>query len=190
MRALHKLADGIDALNARVGGAVSWLCLVMVLLGAWNAAARYLGRFVGVDLASNGFIEAQWYLFSLLFLLGAGATLQKDAHVRVDVLYGRLGPRGRAAIDLAGTVLLLLPFCVFGVVESWDWVLHSWQEHEGSPDPGGLPRYPLKTVVPVAFALLGLQGIALAIRSALRLGAPGIASADPGAAPADGTPDE
>ncbi|MCO4769382.1 MAG: TRAP transporter small permease subunit [Deltaproteobacteria bacterium] len=174
MRGLTKLADAIDALNSAVGRAVSWLCVLMVLIGAWNAVARYLGRFVGVDLSSNSFIEAQWYLFSLLFLLGAGATLRDDSHVRVDVLYGRLGPRGKAWIDLVGTLVFLLPFCVFGVVESWDWVANSWAGLEGSPDPGGLPRYPLKTVVPVAFLLLGLQGVSMVIRKAtLLFGAPG-----------------
>lgn len=166
MRALSRLADAIDGLNGRIGGAVAWLGLLMVGLGAWNAVARYLGRFIGVDLASNRFIEAQWYLFSLLFLLGAAGALRDDAHVRVDVLYGRLGRRGKAVIDLLGTLLLLLPFCVFGIVESWDWVAHSWQGLEGSPDPGGLPRYPLKTMVPVAFGLLALQGVSLAVRSA------------------------
>ncbi len=169
MRALTKLADGIDALNGAVGRGVSWLCLFMVLIGAWNAVARYLGRFVGVDLSSNSFIEAQWYLFSLLFLLGAGAALRDDSHVRVDVLYGRLGPRGKAWIDLVGTLVFLLPFCVFGVVESWDWVVNSWTEREVSPDPGGLPRYPLKAVVPLAFVLLGFQGVSMAIRKGQQL---------------------
>jgi len=165
LHALRRFATLIDGLNGRIGDAVSWLCLLMVGLGAWNAVARYLGRFVGVDLSSNSFIEGQWYLFSLLFLLGAAATLKDDAHVRVDVLYGRLGPRGKAWVDLVGTLVFLLPFCVFGVWESWDWVASSWHGLEGSPDPGGLPRYPLKTVVPVAFFLLGLQGVAVAIRS-------------------------
>ncbi len=164
MALLRAIAAGIDALNERVGRAVSWLALVMVLFGAWNAVARYIGRFVGTDLSSNGFIEAQWYMFSLLFLLGAGYTLKEDAHVRVDVLYGRLGPRGKAWIDVGGTLLFLLPFCVFGVWVSWEWVLNSWVEREVSPDPGGLPRYPLKAMVPLAFTLLGLQGISLFIK--------------------------
>ena len=158
---LARCAGAIDALNERIGRAVSWLALVMVLVGAWNAVARYLGRFVGVDLSSNGFIEAQWYMFSLLFLLGAGYTLKEDAHVRVDVLYGRLSPRWKARIDVAGVLLFLLPFCVFGVSVSWEWVLNSWSDREVSPDPGGLPRYPLKAMVPLAFLLLGLQGVAM-----------------------------
>jgi TRAP-type mannitol/chloroaromatic compound transport system permease small subunit len=161
MNALLALSRGIDALNERVGRAVSWLALAMVLFGAWNALARYAGKYIGTDLSSNGFIEAQWYMFSLLFLLGAGYTLKEDAHVRVDVLYGRLGPRGKAWIDVGGTLLFLLPFCIFGVWVSWEWVLNSWAEREVSPDPGGLPRYPLKAMVPLAFTLLGLQGISM-----------------------------
>ncbi len=164
MNALLALSRGIDALNERVGRAVSWLALAMVLFGAWNALARYAGKYIGTDLSSNGFIEAQWYMFSLLFLLGAGYTLKQDAHVRVDVLYGRLGPRGKAWIDVCGTLLLLLPFCIFGVWVSWEWVLNSWTEREVSPDPGGLPRYPLKAMVPLAFTLLGLQGVSMFAR--------------------------
>ncbi len=161
MNALLALSRGIDALNERVGRAVSWLALAMVLFGAWNALARYAGKYIGTDLSSNGFIEAQWYMFSLLFLLGAGYTLKEDAHVRVDVLYGRLGPRGKAWIDVGGTLLFLLPFCIFGVWVSWEWVFNSWAEREVSPDPGGLPRYPLKAMVPLAFVLLGLQGVSM-----------------------------
>ena len=164
LSALLAVSRGIDALNERVGRAVSWLALAMVLLGAWNALARDLGRFVGTDLSSNGFIEGQWYMFSLLFLLGAGYTLKEDAHVRVDVLYGRLGPRGKAWINVGGTLFFLLPFCVFGIWESWDWVLNSWAEREVSPDPGGLPRYPLKAMVPLGFLLLGLQAVSLLIK--------------------------
>ena len=132
----------------------------MVLLGAFNAVARYLGRYLGVQLSSNGFIEAQWYLFSLIFLLGAAYTLRRDAHVRVDVIYGKLSTRRRAWIDLIGTVLLLIPFCLFGLWSSWPSVRNSWAVREVSPDPGGLPRYPLKVFILVAFVLLLLQGIA------------------------------
>jgi TRAP-type mannitol/chloroaromatic compound transport system permease small subunit len=161
---MHRsLATAIDALNALVGRVVAWLCLLMVAIGAFNAVARYLGRFIGVNLSSNAYIELQWYLFSLLFLLGAAYTLQRDAHVRVDVIYGRLSERTRAWIDLAGAIVFLIPFCVFVIVVSSPAVHNSWAVLEGSPDPGGLPRYPLKTVIPVAFVLLILQGISLII---------------------------
>jgi TRAP-type mannitol/chloroaromatic compound transport system permease small subunit len=102
-----------DAVSEYSGRAVRWLVAVMVLVGAFNAVARYLGRGTGVNLSSNAYIELQWYLFSIVFLLGVSYALKHDAHVRVDVLYGRLGPRGRAWIDLLGTVLFLIPFSVF-----------------------------------------------------------------------------
>jgi TRAP-type mannitol/chloroaromatic compound transport system permease small subunit len=167
-----RLANAIDRLSEGAGTLIRWLVLIMVLLGAFNALARYLGRSVGMQLSSNAFIEAQWYLFSLIFLLGAGYTLKRNGHVRVDVMYEKLSARTQAWIDLAGTILLLLPFCVFGIVMAWPSVRNSWGVREGSPDPGGLPRYPIKTVILIAFALLFLQGVAWALRRCdqIRLG--------------------
>ena len=159
-----RLAQAIDRLAEGAGALIRWLVLVMVLLGAFNAVARYIGRSIGVQLSSNAFIEGQWYLFSLIFLLGAGYTLKRKGHVRVDVVYEKLSARAQAWIDLAGTVLLLLPFCVFGIVMAWPSVRNSWSLREGSPDPGGLPRYPIKTVILIAFALLFLQGVAWVLR--------------------------
>lgn len=164
MRPWLRLADGIDRMNEWVGRLVYWLTLFMVLIGAYNALVRYLGRFTGVGLSSNTYIELQWYMFSLVFLLGAAYTLRHDAHVRVDVLYARLSERGRAWINLLGTVLFLIPFCLLVLWTSWPSVYNSWAVLEVSPDPGGLPRYPIKTAIPVAFVLLMLQGVALAIR--------------------------
>ena len=154
----------IDGLSVRIGRFVSWLVVVMVLVGAFNALARYAGRFTGIHLGSNAYLEAQWYLFSVIFLLGAAYTLQQGAHVRVDVLYGRLSRRGRAWIDLAGTVLLLIPFSIFMIRVSWPSVRNSWLVREVSPDPGGLPRYPLKALILVSFALLIVQGVAEVLR--------------------------
>ncbi len=165
MHALVALSRAIDGANERVGRVVAWLALLMVLIGAGNAVARYGGRFIGVNLSSNAYIEAQWYLFSLLFLLGAAYTLKHNAHVRVDVLYGRLGPRGRAWINLAGTVLFLVPFCVVMLVVAWPSVRNSWAVHEMSPDPGGLPRYPIKTALMVAFVLVLAQGLSEGIKA-------------------------
>ena len=159
-----RLAEAIDRLSETSGALIRWLVLAMVLFGAFNAVARYLGRSIGVQLSSNAFIETQWYLFSLIFLLGAGYTPKRKGHVRVDVMYEKFAPRTRAWIDLAGTVLLLLPFCVFGIVMAWPMVRNSWSIDEGSPDPGGLPRYPIKTVILIAFVLLFLQGVAWALR--------------------------
>ncbi len=154
----------VDALSEWTGSAVRWLVGVMVLVGAFNAVARYLSRWTGVSLASNAYVELQWYLFSVVFLLGGAYALRHDAHVRVDVLYGRLGERRRAWIDLLGTLLFLLPFSAFMLVVSWPSVAASWRVREVSPDPGGLPRYPVKALILVAFVLLLLQGLAEAVK--------------------------
>ncbi len=164
MNAWMKLARSIDRLSVGVGQLAGWLLLAMIGIGAYNALVRYLGRWLGDSLSSNAYIELQWYLFSLVFLLGASYALERGAHVRVDLLYGRLSRRGKAWIDLIGTLLLLLPFSVFGLLVSWPSVRNSWAVREVSPDPGGLARYPIKTAILVTFSLLILQGIAVAIR--------------------------
>jgi len=176
MNALLAFSRFVDRANGALGRLVSWLCLGMILLGAFNAVARYLGRFTGMNLASNAYIEGQWYLFSLVFLLGAAYALQRDAHVRVDVLYGRLSVRGKAWLDLAGTVLFLVPFCIFAIAMSLPSVRASWAVLEGSPDPGGLPRYPIKTAVIVAFGLLLLQALSEGIKRVAVLTGAGEAS--------------
>ena len=166
MRVWLRLAAWIDSLNERVGRGVAWLVLVMALIGAYNAIVRYLGRYLGVSLSSNAYIEMQWYLYSLVFLLCAAYTLKHNAHVRVDVFYGRVSRRARAWINLLGTALFLLPFAVLMLWLSWPSVHNSWAVREVSPDPGGLARYPIKSVILVAFVLLCLQGIAEIIRNA------------------------
>ena len=136
----------------------------MVLVGSFNAIARYLGPRVGLHVSSNAYIELQWYLFSLVFLLAGAYTLKHDRHVRVDVFYARLSARGQAWIDLAGFLAFLIPFSIVGLWVSWPAVRASWAILEGSPDPGGLPRYPIKSVILVAFVLLIAQGAAELIR--------------------------
>lgn len=159
MRTLLGLSRGIDRLNRALGRGVAWLLVVMVAIGAFNAIARYSQRYTELQLSSNAWLELQWYLFSLVFLLGAPWALRRGDHVRVDVLYGGLPERGRWWIDLVGGVVFLIPFCVFAIWISIDFVVDSWVEGEMSNDPGGLPRWPLKPVVPIAFGLILLQGI-------------------------------
>ncbi|HMP75803.1 MAG TPA: TRAP transporter small permease subunit [Kiritimatiellia bacterium] len=155
----------VDAFNSALGRAVSALVVLVTLLGAANAVLRYAGRFTGSSLSSNAWLELQWYLFALIFLLGAAVTLREDAHVRVDVVYHRLPPRRRAWINILGTVLFLIPFCVLMIWSSWAPVRNSWAIWEASPDPGGLPRWPIKTAIPVAFLLLLAQGASDLARS-------------------------
>lgn len=162
--ALLRLSAGIDRVTGFVGRAAAWLTLLMVLVGAFNAIARYLGRYIGINLSSNVYLELQWYLFSMVFLLGAAWVLREGAHVRVDVLYARVSARTRHLINIIGTVLLLVPFSAFMIWVSGPVVLASWSIREGSPDPNGLPRYPLKALILVCFALLLLQAVSELIR--------------------------
>ena len=164
MTVLIRIADAIDRLNERFGQVLFWLTLGMVLVGSFNAIVRYLDRYTGFGLSSNMYLELQWYLFAMVFLLGAAYTLKHDAHVRVDVLFSKLSDRGRAIVNLAGVILFLIPFCVLMIVVSVPAVQNSWAVFEMSPDPGGLPRYPIKTVIPIAFVLVLLQGISMGIR--------------------------
>ncbi|MEZ5974650.1 MAG: TRAP transporter small permease subunit [Planctomycetota bacterium] len=173
MQALATLLRPVHQLNRRLAGLAAVCTLLMVLIGAYNALARFTGKYLGLALTSNALVELQWYLFSLVFLLGAPYALHLGAHVRVDVLYERLSPRARAWIDLLGTLFLLLPFCALGIWASWHFTADSIAAGERSNDPGGLLRWPIKLMVPIAFALLFLQGLAeLARHGSVILGRP------------------
>ena len=159
MHTLDRASRAIDSLNERVGQMVGWLTLLMIGIGAFNAIARYLDKHLETQAASNAFVEAQWYLFSLVFLLGSAYTMRQDKHVRVDVFYGRLTARGKAWIDLTGGLVFLVPFCLCGLWVCFPTVMDSIHTTEQSPDPGGLPRYPIKAMILACFGLLLLQAI-------------------------------
>ena len=169
MNVLLALSRGIDKLSGLIGRTTSWLAVLMILIGAGNALMRYVSRDLGFVVGGNAALETQWYLFSLMFLLGAAWTLERDAHVRVDVLYSRLPFKGKAGVNLAGTVLFLLPFCAFALYVSIPSVLNSWEVREISQDPGGLPRYPIKAMILVSFALLATQGVSQGIKALAQL---------------------
>ena len=159
MKPLLALARLIDALTERVGRVVIWLVLAATLISAGNALARYaLGE------SSNAWLEIQWYLFGAMFLLGAGYTLKHNGHVRIDLFYNRLTPRGQAWIDLAGGLVFLLPMALLLAWLAWPMFVDAWTTHEMSPDAGGLVRWPVKLLRPVGFCLLALQGVAEVIK--------------------------
>lgn len=164
MAFLLKLSRWIDRLSEAVGWLTFGMTLVMVVVGGYNAIVRYLGQFIGRNLSSNVYIEIQWYLFSLIFLLGACYVLKQGSHVRVDIVYGRLSAKGRAWVDLLGGALLLLPMCLTFLYYSFPIVISSWRTLEQSSDASGLPRYPIKTAILIAFVLLALQGISEIIK--------------------------
>lgn len=165
---LRTLAGLIDGLNDRVGRGVRLLALLMVVVTTYDVFMRYVFRqsFVFVQ-------ELEWHLFAILFLVGAGYTHLKGSHVRVDLFYARLSPRRQAAVDIAGTLVLLFPTCFLLVSTSLPFVAFSFAVLEGSPDPGGLPaRFALKAMIPLGFGLLGLQGLSELIKRIDALQAP------------------
>ncbi|MDX9739866.1 MAG: TRAP transporter small permease subunit [Gammaproteobacteria bacterium] len=163
LRKLDGFARALDAIAEWTGRMVAWLVLVLVLVIVWDVAMRYLFQSGSIMLQ-----ELEWHLFALIFLLGAAYTLSHDAHVRVDVFLrsSRVGPRARALVDLLGTCLFLVPFCLLVISGSLPFVEASYRFGERSPDPGGLPyRYLLKAAIPLGFGLLLLQGLAMIARS-------------------------
>jgi len=160
---LERIAGFIDGLNEWTGRLIAWLTLAMVLITCTVVVLRY-----AFDLGWIAMQESVTYLHALVFMLGAAYTLKHDGHVRVDILYRKLSPRGQAWVDLLGALLLLLPVCGFIFWVSWDYVAASWSLLEGSRDAGGLPLvYLLKSAIPAMAALLILQGIAQALRNLL-----------------------
>lgn len=168
-RLCMKLAHTIDRVNHAIGRVLGWLVCALVLIGSYNTLVRYAGRWFGWQASSNAYLELQWYLFSVIFLLGMAYNLRHNAHVRVDVLYGRLSPRAQNWINILGTLLFLIPFCWIMLTLSMKPVVNAWSIREMSPDPGGLPRYPIKTMIPIAFALLLAQAISETIKNIVAL---------------------
>jgi TRAP-type mannitol/chloroaromatic compound transport system permease small subunit len=174
VKGLLRIAHAIDDLIEVIGRLLPYLVLIMIAAGFYNVVARYLGRFVGVRLTSNAAIEIQWYLYSVLFFLGFAYILKLNMNVRVDFLYAKWDPKRRALVDFWGTLLFLVPFCILGIYVTINPVLSSWGRlpngnwgrWEISPDPDGLPRAPIKSMIIVAFTLLLAQAMAQLIKYA------------------------
>lgn len=174
MSFLLGMTRGIDAGTRALGVVAWWSSLAMVLIGAENVIARYgynfiydtLGEGVARALSNNTYFELQSLLYNIVFLIGAAYVLQVDGHVRVDIIFSQLSARKRAWIDIVGTLLFLWPFALLTVHFSQRYVASSWSAQEFSPNAGGLPRYPIKTLIVVAFALLMVQGLSQIIKHA------------------------
>lgn len=159
MKRLLGFSRLVDRLNERVGQSVSWLVLVAVLVSAGNATVRY-----SLDMSSNAWLELQWYLFSAVFLLCAGYTLERNEHIRIDVFFGRFSKRTQAWIDVFGTIFFLLPMALIILELSIPVAINAIQSGEYSPNAGGLIRWPVRILVPIGFALLILQAVAELIK--------------------------
>lgn len=183
MRALLTLSGWIDGLSLFFGRIASWCILIVSLLAGADAILSYaLVRLDRIDLwlQANGVhigFLLDWYrnnanavsdslllLFSMTVMLGAPWTLKVNEHVRVDLVYSMLTTRGKARLDIFGGLLFLLPMCVVMIGFTWPWFLASWHSGEMGASAGGLPRWPIKLMLPVGFFLLALQGISELIK--------------------------
>jgi TRAP-type mannitol/chloroaromatic compound transport system permease small subunit len=161
MKLLKKLCYAIDTLNTWVGRMVAWTTALVVVVVFVDVVMRYAFRtsFVFTQ-------ELEWHLFAFIFLMGAGCTLLRDGHVRVDIIYQQCSPKAKAWINLVGVLIFLIPGCYLIITTSLSFVQAAFAVMEGSPDPGGIPyRYILKACIPVGFTLVLLQGISLGIKS-------------------------
>lgn len=159
MKILLSLSRLIDSATGRIGRVMYWLILVAVLVSAGNAVVRY-----AFNRSSNAWLEVQWYLFSAVFLFCAGYALLHNQHVRIDVISGHLSKRAQAWIDVAGTILFLLPMAITIMWLSWPVFLDAWRSNEISTNAGGLTVWPARLMVPVGFFLLVAQGLSELIK--------------------------
>ena len=159
MKTLLSLAHLIDWINDRFAGIAKWAVILSCFISAANAVVRYT-----LDYSSNGWLEIQWYMFAACVMLGASQVLRVNEHVRVDVFYGQFSSRVRVCIDLFGLVVFLLPVMALMVYFSAPLFLRMYVSQEMSSNAGGLIRWPAMLMLPLGFALLGLQGISEIIK--------------------------
>lgn len=173
MKFFLAISRGIDGVTTAIGRVMWWVSLFMVLIGAFNVVTRYafslIANLFGTDVAQllsgNRYLSLQKFAFDLIFLLGASYVLRSDGHVRVDIVYSALKPRTKALIDILGAALFLIPFCWFILAFSQSTIAASWARLDASSDPGGIPVYLVRTIIPVALALLMAQGVSEIIKN-------------------------
>jgi TRAP-type mannitol/chloroaromatic compound transport system permease small subunit len=159
MQALLALSRGIDAATTRLGQWVAWLVVAAALISAGNAIIRKL-----FDVSSNAWLELQWWLYGAVFLLAAPWTLRLNEHIRIDILSQRFSPTRRNAIEIIGHVFFLLPTAALIVWTSVPFFLSSYAQNEQSSNFGGLPQWPAKFLIPLAFTVLFVQGLSELIK--------------------------
>ncbi|MDQ3394983.1 MAG: TRAP transporter small permease subunit [Bacteroidota bacterium] len=163
LKILRKISIHIDKLIEIFGKVASWFTSLLVVLICYDVLMRYV-----FNQSSAKVSELEWYAFSLIFLLGAGYAFKHDRHVRVDVFYSNFSKKVKAFVDLAGTLLFLIPFCVIVIVLSIKFALNSYNIQETSPDPGGWPfLFIIKSAIPVGFFLLLMQAISVLCKNIL-----------------------
>ena len=159
MQALLNLSRGIDAFTHWMGKRLAWLILVAVVISAANAVVRK-----AFDTSSNSWLELQWVLFSIVFLLCSSWTLLDNEHIRIDIVNNLLPTRLRNSIELVGHAFFLLPLTVVMIVTGVPFFFRSFHINEQSGNAGGLPQWPAKSLVMIGFAMLLVQGVSELIK--------------------------
>jgi TRAP-type mannitol/chloroaromatic compound transport system permease small subunit len=159
MGGLLKVSGAIDTLNEWIGKLIMWLVLAAVLISAGNAIMRK-----AFDIGSNAYLEIQWYLFSAVFMLGAGYVWLRNAHVRIDFISAKLSKRTNAVIDIIGMLAFTVPLSIILINLSWPVFERAWVSGEMSQNAGGLIRWPVLLLIPVGFAILVLQCVSELIK--------------------------
>jgi TRAP-type mannitol/chloroaromatic compound transport system permease small subunit len=186
MSAALRLTRIIDEISRLVGIVATWLVLLSALTSAFNAVFRYsVGAMISLERNYGGGIfggavslytnysnvlsESVWYMFGGMVMLGGAWTLKMNEHVRVDLLYGAISERARTWIDLLGGLFFLMPLCILLIYFTWPWFVQAWVQNVSSNAAGGLPRWPVRLMLPLGFGVLMLQGIAEIIKCILAL---------------------
>ncbi|MBJ7402052.1 MAG: TRAP transporter small permease subunit [Bradyrhizobium sp.] len=159
MQALLKLSSRIDAFTRWTGKRIAWLILLAVIISAVNAIIRKT-----FDTSSNSWLELQWVLFSIVFLLCAPWTLLDNEHIRIDIVSNAMSKKARNVIDVVGHVFFLAPICIVMIVTGVPFFLRSFEINEQSGNAGGLPQWPAKALIMIGFAFLLVQGISELIK--------------------------
>ncbi|MGC2319895.1 MAG: TRAP transporter small permease subunit [Bradyrhizobium sp.] len=159
MQSLLEMSRKIDAFTTWTGKRLAWLILVAVVVSALNAAVRKI-----FAVSSNSWLELQWVLFSMVFLLCSPWTLLDNEHIRIDIINNMLPKRLRDSIDIMGHVLFLMPLSIVMIITGVPFFLRSIEINEQSGNAGGLPQWPAKSLIMVGFAFLLVQGISELIK--------------------------
>ena len=158
------VSRAIDAVTTAMGRLVSWAVVAAAVVSAGNAIVRKV-----FDTSSNAWLEAQWWLFGLVFLLAAPWTLKCGEHIRIDILYNRFSQSFKNWINVVGHGLFLLPVAAVIIYTAWPFAISSFLDNEQSANAGGLPQWPAKMLIPIAFTVLFIQGVSEFIKALARM---------------------
>jgi TRAP-type mannitol/chloroaromatic compound transport system permease small subunit len=159
LKAFLPVSRAIDALNAWLGKRLAWLILAAVVVSAANASVRKI-----FDTSSNSWLELQWILFSIVFLLCSPWTLLSNEHIRIDIVNNMLPKPVRDWIDAIGHAFFLLPLTVVMIITGIPFFMRSVEINEQSGNAGGLPQWPSKSLIMIGFTLLLIQGVSELIK--------------------------